>query len=210
MKARTLHVSLAFASGPEPKLVETAGAVIDRFFNQAIFVDPTVTKVQLVAARDAFEAALIAQANGGPLATAEKNKRKEELVDLLKQIAYFVQIKCGNDLAVLLSSGFEAASTNTAQIPLEKPSFLEVINGVSGQMILKTKPIKNSLLFEIQWALVTGQVIGEWLGGGFGRKAGALPVGNLIAGAMYAFRIRALGGSTGFSDWSNVVSGRSL
>ena len=210
MKTKTIHVSLAFTSGPEAKLVETTGAVADQMFDKAAFTNPPVTKPQLEAAFGLFGTSVIAQANGGPLATAEKNKCKNELVELLKQLALFAQLKCANDLATLLSSGFEASSTNTAQSPLEKPAMLEVRNGISTQMLLKTKRIANSLLFEIQYALVTGQTLGEWQNGGFGRKATAMEVNNLTPGAMYAFRIRAIGGSTGSSDWSNVVSGRSL
>ncbi len=210
MKSKTLHVSLAFANSTDKKIVDTSGTVEDQMFDKSAFTDPPVTKVELGAKRIQFAAFVIAQANGGPLATAEKNKCRDELVELLKLLAYFVQIKCGNDLATLLSSGFETVSTNTTQSPLEKPAFLEVRNGISGQMILKTKRAKNALVFEIQFALVTGQVLGEWENGGLGRKATALEVNNLTPGALYAFRIRAVGGSTGYSDWSNVVSGRSL
>ena len=36
------------------------------------------------------------------------------------------------------------------------------------------------------------------------------PVRHLTPGVLYIFRIRAVGGLTGYSDWSNVVTGRSL
>jgi hypothetical protein len=38
----------------------------------------------------------------------------------------------------------------------------------------------------------------------------ALPVGGLTPGSNYQFQVRAVGGSTSYSDWSNPVSHLSL
>jgi len=37
-----------------------------------------------------------------------------------------------------------------------------------------------------------------------------MPVGRLIPGGNYQFQVRAVGGSTGYSDWSDPVSHRCL
>src|SRR2546426_785777 len=42
------------------------------------------------------------------LCTSRRNKKREELQQLLPKLAGYVDANCGNDLAVLLSSGFAA------------------------------------------------------------------------------------------------------
>ena len=211
MKTKTLKVSLGFTSGTQQKLEETAAAVLDELFDKPAFADPPVTKVELQASYDAFRGALVLRMQGGPAATAEKNNRKVLLTDQLKQLAYHVQIKCGNDLATLLSSGFEATSANTTRSQLRKPDPVSVKNGLSGQMIVKTGMIDNAVCYEVEVAAVDAQgQPGEWTGGGLHTKSSAITVNNLTPGVLYVFRIRAVGGLTGYSDWSNIVTGRSL
>ena len=44
----------------------------------------------------------------------------------------------------------------------------------------------------------------------FVEDLGAVPVAAWAAGALYAFQVRAIGGSTGHSDWSDTRQHRSL
>ncbi len=41
-------------------------------------------------------------------------------------------------------------------------------------------------------------------------SCGHMPVSGLTPGGMYLFQVRAVGGSTGYSDWSDPVSHMSL
>jgi hypothetical protein len=50
-----------------------------------------------------------------------------------------------------------------------------------------------------------GQPQGPWQDGGLNSKARNMPIGPLIPGQNYVFQVRARGGSTGASDWSNPV-----
>jgi len=38
----------------------------------------------------------------------------------------------------------------------------------------------------------------------------SMPLNNLIPGTNYTVQVRAIGGSTGYSDWSDAVSHMSL
>jgi hypothetical protein len=60
-----------------------------------------------------------------------------------------LQINCNNDMALLLSSGFQAASSNRTQMPLEKPAGLVLKTGASGQLVAKVAPVKNTSLYEV-------------------------------------------------------------
>jgi hypothetical protein len=50
-----------------------------------------------------------------------KNDSRRTLLGSLRQLASYVQINCNNDMAALLSSGFQAMSTKREQTPLDQP-----------------------------------------------------------------------------------------
>ena len=62
-----------------------------------------------------------------------------ELVVSLNKNASYVDINCDDDLAILLSSGYEAVSTNRAQRVLNAPVVLAVENGQSGELRPRVK-----------------------------------------------------------------------
>ena len=50
-----------------------------------------------------------------------------------------------------------------------------------------------------------GQPQGPWQDGGLNSKARNMPISPLIPGQNYVFQVRAMGGSTRASDWSDPV-----
>ncbi|MBI3879403.1 MAG: fibronectin type III domain-containing protein [Verrucomicrobia bacterium] len=207
----TLRVLLGFANAPDHSLEETAGAVIDNLYGNPAFPNPPVTKVALQAALADFTAAIAAQAQGGTAATADKNLKRDILIGLLRQLAAYVQDKSGGVLATLLSSGFEAVSTSRAKHPLPKPQIEEINNGNSGQLIVKVKPTPNAKCYEGRYAAIgAGGVPGPLQNAGLFTNSRAMPVNGLTPGTMYRFEFRAVGGTTGYSDWSDAVQHMSM
>jgi len=154
---------------------------------------------------------MAAAALGGPAATADKNGKRDVLISLLRQLAGYVQDNHGNDLAKLLASGFEAVSTNHGSVPLEQPTIKDILNGMSGQLIVRIGRVDNAKAYEVRYALVApGGAPGPWQPGGLFTSSRAMPVGGLTPGGNYTFQVRAIGGSTGYSDWSDPVSHMSL
>jgi hypothetical protein len=51
---------------------------------------------------------------------------------------------------------------------------------------------------------------GDWQMAGIFSQARRIEVANLTPGALYDLRVRALGGSTGYSEWTMAVGQRSL
>lgn len=206
-----LRVSLAFAKGADHVIQDTTDTVLANLYENAAYPTPPVTKVALEAAQQAFDIAIGAQEQGGTAATATKNEKREELVELLRQLAAYVETACNNDLPTLLSSGFHAASTNHAQQPLEKPIIVTVNNGISGQLVVKVKTVPNARSYEVRYATVgAGGTLGPLQSGGIFTDSRAMPVGGLTAGTMYHIQVRAVGGSTGYSDWSDPSEHMSL
>ena len=206
-----LRVLLGFAAASDHALEETAQSVLDNLYTAPAYPAPPVLQPALETALGDFSAAIAAASTGGPQETADKNNKRDILVGLLRLLAAYVQGKHGNNLATLLSSGFEAVSTNRASVPLEKPSIKEILNGNSGQLLPRIDRVKNAKSYEVRYCLLAPNgTPGPWVDGGIFGSTRNLAINGLNPGDNYQFQIRAVGGSTGYSDWSDPVSHRSL
>lgn len=166
------------------------------------FLTPPVTVAALTAARVDFEMKLEATRNGGPVQTVEKNDAREALLDLLRQDASYVQTLASKDLAALLSSGYNSVSTNRTQTPLLKAGIASLQNDNSGLLVLNIDPMVNARSWEVQVKNGTG---GWTLFGVFGYTR-RITILSLTPGQSYSAQVRAVGGSTGYGDWSDSVT----
>lgn len=198
-----LRVALAFARLPDKELDNFALGVKDSLTGNAAYPTPPVTLANLETARADFEQKIADASSGGPPATAAKNNSRQVLLGMLRQIAAYVQMNCNNDMAALLSSGFQAMSTNRASLPLEKPVGLQIDNGNTGELVASVTPVKNTSLYEGRIKL---QSSGEWQPSIFTGDSQHITFTGLTPGVVYTIQVRALGGSTGQSDWSDPSS----
>ena len=194
-----LRVSLAFARLRDKELDNFTLSVKNSMTGNAAYPTPPVTLTDLETARVDFEQAIATASMGGPPDTAAKNDSRATLLGMLRQIAAHVQINCNNDMATLLSSGFQAMSTNRAQSILEQPTGLRIVNGVSGQLTASVDPVKNTSLYE---GRIKGPT-GDWLASVFTEDSQHIELNGLTPGQVYTIQVRALGGLTGQSDWSD-------
>ena len=145
------------------QLVTMAGAVITGLTNNPAFPNPTVDLKTVQAAADDLKEAAAAQAHGGTAATAEKNNKQEALIKILFKLKHYVEDNCENDLAILLSSGFQAAAANRDHSLIANPSILGIDRGKSDELMLKVTPIARAKCYEVRSAVVgTGNVPGPW------------------------------------------------
>ncbi len=122
-----------------------------------------------------------------------------------------MQTESANDMAKLLSSGFNAVNMNRAQSPLDTPLIVEIVNGISGQLVVKVKPVKNAKSYEVRVAVVApGGATGPWQDAGDFTDSRQMIVEGLTPGTNYAVQVRAIGGSTGYSGWSDPSSHMSM
>jgi hypothetical protein len=196
MSYRT-RVSDSFARLSADQLVTMAGGVIAGLTNNPAFPDPTVDLKTVEIAVDDLKTA----------ATAEKNNKQEALIAILRRLKHYVQDNCRNDLAILLSSGFQSVATTRVRAPLAIPSILSVNPGSSCELVLKANRIANAKCYEVQSvAMGADGGPGPWQAAGLFTSTRSMKIAGLVSGTTYLFQVRAIGGSTGYSDWSNTVS----
>ena len=202
-----LRVSLGFSTDTDPQVADFAGVIITNMTGNAAFPNPPVTLANLKILLQKFRDAKTAQSDGGPSATAAKKAARGQLIDALRQLAQYVEQNCHDDLPTLLSSGFTPVTHNNRQHPLLKPVIVRIDNGSPGQLLPKVKPVPNAASYESRYAATdpTG-TYGPFQAGGVGTDSRAIPINNLTPGTLYTIQIRAVGGSTGYSDWSDPAT----
>jgi hypothetical protein len=200
------RVSLRFSRLTDSGLNIFIMDVIQGMTGNPAFPTPLVPLAELESLQSAFGDVLAATATGGMLTTAVKNQCRADLLSAMRRQASYVQSICRHSLTDLLSSGFHAASQNRAQTQLATPAIRSILNEASEQLTLRVTPIPNARNYQVQ--IQTGQ--GEWQEAGIHPQARRLVVTQLTPGTRYNLRVRALGGSTGYSDWSDVTSAMSL
>jgi hypothetical protein len=138
---------------------------------------------------------------GGLAETAIQEAQRVLVNNQLHKLAIFCQENCNNDPTVFLTSGFKLAHTTNTHSPLPKCVIQSVTNGASTQLVVVAAPMTNATGWEAQ----------VWVGTNPPKHADCLKptrkmtLINLTPGTLVNIQMRALGGSTGFSDWSDVV-----
>lgn len=211
-----LRVLLSFAQATDPLLEKRAGAVLTGVFSNPVWASPPapappVSEAELAAAISDFREAIPTAKQGGPADTAAKNKKREVLVGLLRQLAAHVQGNCGGDLGALLASGFAAVDTNNAPAAMAKPDIKDILNGLSGQLVVRLQqPIASTRLYEVRYALLEPSgAPGPWQSGGLSTDSRRLNVNGLAPGSLYQFQVRSHGAREA-GDWSDPTSHRCL
>ena len=199
-----------FRSLNDQQLVITASAVVKEMTGNANFPNPPEDLKTLATAVEELSAAIAAQVQGGTAATAHKNNKRATVIDLLVRLAHYVHDNCGNNPAVLLSSGFPLAGTNRAKSPLARPSITSIDSENTTELVLQVSRVENARCFDVEFApLGANNTPGEWKKAGLFTNSRSITVRDLIPGNTYIFRVRAVG-TTGYTDWSDPVAHMSI
>jgi hypothetical protein len=200
------RTSRSYGRFPDLDVSAFSGGVIAGLTGNTDLADPPVKPTALATLKKTFDDAIIAAAEGGTLATAQKEAARAALVTALNKDASYVDINCDEDLTILLSSGFEAVSTNRAQTVLNAPQVLAAEHVQAGQIRLRVKgdPNRKAVLGRCK------TMDGDWGPVLTFRNSRSILFQGLKAGTTYVMQLCGLGGSTGQSDWSEPVSKMAL
>ena len=145
-------------------------------------------------------------ADGGPTTTAEKNNKREALLALVTELAHHVERNSKGNLAVLLSSGFQAVIPGGTRSELPKPSVVSVDFGPTTKLIVRVRTVPRAKCYEARAsALAANGAASPWQPAGLSTDSRFVEVNGLTPGTNYAVQVRAVGGATGFSEWSDPV-----
>ncbi len=201
-----IHVSLAFAEFKDHPLASFALGVHDGLSdNSTIFTKPppTATLPMLLTAIDTYNTKLVAAHQGSVASTTEKNVAREELLALLRILAAYVESVALGDASIIEAGGFDVvAHVYSAQTPLAKPVIIGIRNLITTELKVDVASVPNMSAIETQTR--TGSA--TWQAAGTYPNVREIVLKALMPGTMYDVRVRGIGGSIGYSDWSDAVS----
>jgi hypothetical protein len=196
-------VSLALFKLPDAQLIIQTDKIIGNMTGNAAYPTPTPSLASVQTASTAFQNALAEAADGGKMKTAEKNAARVVLVDKLRALSLYVQMNCENDLATLLSSGYDATKPPTPVGILPAPEGVTLTQGkMSGALDLQGAPVSRAAGYEGQITQNLGST-SDWTGVGI-FTAARMTAQGLSPGTNYWGRMRAIG-SAGPGAWSDPV-----
>jgi hypothetical protein len=195
------HVSLAFAQLPDNDLDTFSVEHVTKMTGNTNFTTPSVPLTQITAAQVAFDVAITGTLQGGTQATITKNNTRTALIALLRQQAQYVELTAKNDPTVILSSGFDVHSQNNTSSPLDQTAIISVTNGASTTLLATLQVISNAKSYDVDVS-TDGT---SWVHAVTSTKSRGIVVPGLKPGTMYYLRARAVGGSTGYGNWSDPV-----
>ncbi|HMJ90382.1 MAG TPA: hypothetical protein VK530_11225 [Candidatus Acidoferrum sp.] len=185
--------------GPLPAFGEN---IESKMTGNAAFPTPKVPLTgpnSLATKRVAYQAAIAAALGGGTEATALKNALRREYINMLRQQALYVQSIANEDLPMLLSSGFEAVSTNRTRTQLPQPLIERIYSPVSTVLAVQVQSLVNGRAYDVRAKNATTDYV---LIGTF-TYSRPIFIYDRVPGQIYTVQARAVGGSSGYSDWSN-------
>lgn len=188
-------------------LLTYAQTHIDKMAGNVYYPAPTpddadflVLFTEFKTAYEACEAAKDAQ----KAATAMKDEKRANLELGLSQRGNYVQTASNGNGPVILTSGFDVRSARTPVGVLPPPTNLSLeLNGIAGAMALKWSGVPSARAYAIQIS-PANTMERNWTPYET-TTATRYHCENMTLGQTYAFRIAAIGGSTGQSAWSVEV-----
>lgn len=199
---KSLRVALGFNRISDGDLSAFTNTVITSMTGNAAFNKPPVAFADVTKALDTFDKAVAAAMDGGTALTAAKNAAREALLAILRKLAAYVQIVADQDMALLLSSGFSAVNIGRGQTKLDKPTIMEVDNEGTTKLAVRLRSVPRARSYEVR--AVNGATTPA--ASVIATQARRIIVGNLTPGTTYNIQARAIGGSEGYSEWSDPVS----
>ncbi len=116
----------------------------------------------------------------------------------MRQWAAYVQsVALTLTISEVLTSGFDVVNPNTTPMPLAQPVF-SLDNSFTTQLAIHLLAVTNAKAYQVQYSIGAG----SWLEAGIFPNNKNIVLTNLMPGTVYNVRIRAIGGSTRYSEWS--------
>lgn len=139
------RITTSFTALSDGNLEKKALAIIDAMTDNANFPTPTPALSDVSAALTDYSNALSLAQNRDKLQVAIKNTKRKTLLNLLKELATYVNFIANGNKSVIISAGFDASKDGVSAPPLTQPKNFKVKSGMnSGQAITSISGVKGA------------------------------------------------------------------
>jgi len=201
MKTNMFRIALYFAGYSENGLNSFAALSVSCLTGNPLTPNLPVKELALSGLQVAYANSITAAQQGGKVETAKKGTARAALLAALRQNAAYVQSLGLTNLEDIFSTGYDVVSTNKTQSPLTTPVFA-LDNSFPGQITVALTAVVNAKAYQVQYSIGTGL----WQELGIYPNTRGIVLPNLTTATICNMRVRAIGGSTQYSQWSATVS----
>lgn len=195
-------VAISFLStDSDADLTAACGRIVSAMTGNTHYPTPKPALAAIIAARDAFVAA-VAALDRGKVSVAVRNAARVPLVQLLRELSLFVQQASQGDRVVLLGSGYPLQKTRQPIGVPAAPQNLRLKQGNSGQLTARCNVVVTAVSY--QWRCASAQAPTAWTQPEPTSKA-ICTLASLAPGTQYSVQVRAIG-RKGASDWCTAAS----
>ncbi len=196
----TPKVVTRFARYKDADLEQKAQHILTSLTGNAHFPTPTPALTELQAAITAYSTALEKAMDGTKQDTAVKNQARDVLETVISKLALYVQLNGNDDVAIILSSGFDVSKPAAPVGILDKPENLIVSPGAAkGSVDVSVNAVAHASGYQYEHTDAPVTATSAWTV--ITDTAAFHTLSNLQSGKEYAFRVTAIG-----SDPSRVYS----
>ena len=201
MKKPTIRFN--FSTFTDGMLVPFAQGVLTSLQDNKHFTTPTPALNTLEKALDGYADSIPANNLRNMANSALKREKKAELIQLLRQLAHYINLTANGDMEALYSSGFHLGNQRQAAGTMPMPADIQLQPGLNaGELIASCKSQTGARLYEARasqdgesWTWFAANTRGELL-------FQELPTEQK---AWVQVRLKS---SAGYGPWSQPVQGR--
>ena len=194
----TLQILRDFYQYPANKAV-TFGTNIATNLDPVIFPNLPVKPTDIKTLSNDLNAKQAAMITGGSVEKVARDNAFDALTAALDSDADEVEKVVQFNLEMLLATGYLPASTNRTSSPLDDTAITGLFNNGSTQVLLRLQAVVNAKTYQVQISVDGGKT---WQEVCLSTQARRIVIPNLVPGTTYLVRARAIGGSTGASNWT--------
>jgi hypothetical protein len=205
----TLHLALNFDRLVEDSFAVRIGVVIRSLTNNPSYPEPwhgNVAPLVRISARydDYMRASHAAATTHDPARVAERNAARDDLVDMFRHLAPYLELQANGDRDALISTGFDLRGDTPRATtgPLPAPEDFRVKHGLrSGTLDVHTARVAGAVSYEA--AITTGDPIVEagWQHALTAASAMHMIIENLTPAQTVWVRVRAIN-AAGYGAWT--------
>jgi hypothetical protein len=204
---RRIKVWLNWVRSAPAVLLTRAGAVYIGLNGNPAFPKPPFPLSDLSREIDGLRDSIGKAADGGKLARAELKGQRQLVVNMLRELAHYVELNCDGNEELLRSTGFEPAPTARVQKPTLSKWIRSLRQGPnSGDVLARLVDDPQAADYRLRWTVAPAEGEPEtWVEIPVSSTRPATLIKGLKPGVTYLFQARVLLDS-GYTDWCDPVS----
>ena len=206
-KIDLIKAVLGFAGVSDADLVSRCNAVHDGMTNNPAYPTPPIDMPGFKTAIDAYAAAVAGALDGGKAAIATRDKRRGDVILMLRQLGHYVEVGMQEGHGDLRIEWFRGRfMTRAPEQPVGNRRSLRSIKASAGQLVVTIKAVPKARHYELRYGAVpVGGAAISWTTLLVPTTKPPTVLNNLTPGGTYSFQVRAYG-KLGYSDWSDPVN----